>query len=81
MLFYSCGEIVDKIKMPTPYISALAFGGPHLDKLFITTGTFTWDLDDGTPDNVNCKPPAGQLLMIDNFGVKGKTFRKACCVC
>lgn len=80
-IFHSCGEIVDEITMPTPFISAVTFGGPRLDTLVIATGKLANDINTGMLAEVDNEPPAGQLLLIKNFGVKGKTFRKACCAC
>lgn len=54
-------KIVKEIAMPTAQVTSLAFGGPNLDILFVTTA--------GKP-----KPqlaPAGGLFKITGLGVKG----------
>lgn len=54
-------EIVREISMPTEQVTSLAFGGPNLDILFVTTA--------GKPKP---KPaPAGGLFKIMGLGVKG----------
>lgn len=54
-------QVAREIPMPTPQITSLAFGGPEMDILFVTTA--------GKP-----KPqaaPAGGLFKITGLGVKG----------
>lgn len=53
--------VVREIPMPTAQVTSLAFGGPNLDVLFVTTA--------GRPAP---KPaPAGGLFKITGLGVKG----------
>lgn len=54
-------KIVKEISVPTAQVTSLAFGGPNLDILYVTTA--------GKP-----KPqpaPAGGLFKITGLGVKG----------
>lgn len=54
-------SIVREISMPTAQVTSMAFGGPNLDILFVTTA--------GNP-----KPkaaPAGGLFKVTGLGVKG----------
>lgn len=60
------GQIIKEIPIPTSQVTSLAFGGPKLDILYVTTA--------GKP-----KPqpaPAGHLFKITNLGVKGKKMNK-----
>lgn len=53
--------VIHEIPMPTPQVTSVAFGGPNLDILYVTTA--------GKP-----KPqaaPAGGLFKITGLGVKG----------
>ncbi|XP_055296415.1 regucalcin-like [Sitodiplosis mosellana] len=55
------GKILLEIPIPAKKVTAVAFGGPNLDILYVTTGA----KDD--PDNVN----AGLLFKVTGLGVKG----------
>lgn len=59
-------EIIREIPMPTAQITSLAFGGPGLDILYVTSA--------GRP-----KPqpaPAGGLFKITGLGVKGRPMNE-----
>ena len=54
------GERLHQIKMPCKRISAVAFGGPELNHLYITTI--------GTGDD---SPDAGNLFVVEVTGARG----------
>jgi len=59
------GRVDRVIEMPVDKPTALAFGGPHLDRLYITTAS-----QHMTPDELAAQPLAGALLMLEP-GVRG----------
>ncbi|ETN60306.1 anterior fat body protein [Anopheles darlingi] len=61
----SSQKVVLEIKLPTEQITSVAFGGPQLDELFVTTS-----LNGGKP------APAGALFRVTGLGVKGKPMHK-----
>ncbi|CAH1966919.1 unnamed protein product [Acanthoscelides obtectus] len=52
-----CGHILDKIELPTPQITAVSFGGPNLDLMFVTTARIPIN---GTPP----PDPAGTTYLL-----------------
>lgn len=63
VLFRSKREIVDKIEIPTRYITAPAFGGPNLDILFVTTASLPMDFRTGVAGKP-LPPPAGYVFQV-----------------
>ena len=59
------GELISKIEVPAHNVTSCAFGGPDLDKLYITTSSF-----DMTEEEQKKYPNAGSLF-VANPGVKG----------
>ena len=57
----SSGKEIQKVELPCVETTACAFGGPQLDRLFVTTGIKS-DLDE---------PDAGKVFVIDGLGVRG----------
>lgn len=55
------GEKLQQIDIPAVETTACAFGGPELDRLFVTTG-LKKDADE---------PDGGKVFVIDGLGVKG----------
>jgi sugar lactone lactonase YvrE len=55
------GEKLEQIDIPAVETTACAFGGPDLDRLFVTTG-IKKDADE---------PDAGKVFVIDGLGVQG----------
>lgn len=37
-ILYRTGEVIMEIEMPIPQVTDVAFGGPNLDILYVTTG-------------------------------------------
>lgn len=59
------GKLVRMIDMPVKLVSSVAFGGPGLDRLFVTTIAHGIG---GEP----VEPGAGALYVIDGLGAKGR---------
>lgn len=55
------GETLQQIDLPAVETTACTFGGPQLDRLFVTTGI--------KPDRD--EPDAGKIFVIDGLGVRG----------
>jgi sugar lactone lactonase YvrE len=60
------GKKVSAIEVPVPTATCMAFGGPALDQLFITTGKKGL-----SPEQVEKYPEAGDLFMVP-AGVRGR---------
>ena len=54
------GRVDRVIEMPVPLVTSLAFGGPNLDKLFVTSAR--WDMTD---DQIKAAPHSGGLFVLD----------------
>lgn len=63
--FSTSGECLQTIRLPVEQPSSCAFGGPDLDRLFVTSARE--DLNEGA---LSKQPSAGGLFMLD-VGVKG----------
>jgi gluconolactonase len=57
------GEILQKIDIPTGQLTSVAFGGPNLDILYVTTAAKEFE----TPQS----HPAEQLFKVTGLGVTG----------
>uniref|UniRef100_A0A182TG10 Regucalcin n=1 Tax=Anopheles melas TaxID=34690 RepID=A0A182TG10_9DIPT len=58
-------KLVLEIKIPAEQVTSVAFGGPQMDELFVTTSS------------KGDKPaPAGELFKVTGLGVKGKPMHK-----
>jgi sugar lactone lactonase YvrE len=55
------GEQICKVDLPSVETTACAFGGPNLDRLFVTTGLH----------KTLKEPDAGRVFVIDGLGVQG----------
>ena len=67
------GELLQKIDVPALNVSAVAFGGEHLDELYITTAAL-W-MPEGEEKNY---PDAGKLFVVKPGvrGIKCNYFKK-----
>ncbi|XP_053670876.1 regucalcin-like [Anopheles nili] len=61
----SSQKLLLEIKIPAEQVTSVAFGGPHLDELFVTTSS-----------NGDKPAPAGALFKVTGLGVKGKPMHK-----
>ena len=55
------GKLLDKVSLPCVETTACAFGGPNLDRLFVTTGIHK-SIEE---------PDAGKVFVMDDLGVSG----------
>jgi sugar lactone lactonase YvrE len=55
------GDQLHKVDLPCVETTACAFGGPNLDRLFVTTGLH----------KTLKEPDAGRVFVIDGLGVQG----------
>ncbi|XP_058819338.1 regucalcin-like [Topomyia yanbarensis] len=62
------GKIIQEIKIPAKQVTSVAFGGPNLDELYVTTAK-KQVVD---PQN----PPAGATFKVTGLGVKGTTMNE-----
>lgn len=59
----STGKILLEIDIPAKQVTSVAFGGPNMDILYVTTAATTRDTE---------QPPlAGHLFAVTGLGVKG----------
>ena len=56
-------EVLERIELPVPKVSSIAFGGPHLDVAYVTTAGGTGTAEGG---------PEGTLYRITGLGVVGQ---------
>lgn len=59
------GKLISKIEVPAHNVTACAFGGPNLDKLYITTASVDMTKEE------NAKYPMAGSVFVANPGVKG----------
>lgn len=59
------------IEVPTQLIVNVAFGGPDLNVLFVTTASFPLNANTGLPELRQLSPEAGSLFMIEGIGATG----------
>jgi sugar lactone lactonase YvrE len=55
------GQRVQQVDIPAVETTACAFGGPQLDRLFVTTGIH----------KSKAEPDAGKIFVVDGLGVRG----------
>jgi len=65
------GTVVARIEMPTPNITSLAFGGPDLDVLYLTSADLSGftEASPGAPEHANAE--RGLLYRVTELGVHG----------
>lgn len=67
----SSAKLLGKLKIPAEKVSSVTFGGPKLDKLYVTT------ISRGvTPEKFNEYPMSGKVLEVSGLGVAGKPNRR-----
>lgn len=64
--FDPSGKLIDSFAAPTDLPSCVAFGGPEMDRLFVTSIK-----DSGTGRAVSSHPNGGHLFAIDGLGARG----------
>lgn len=63
------GKLLRFIKLPTDQVTSVAFGGPSLDILYVTSGNIPTDKIIGKEHEQN--PHGGCVYSIKGLGVKG----------
>lgn len=58
------GSLLQELPMPVEQVTSVAFGGPNLDILFVTTAKM--------PIGGEQKPPRGSTFIVTGLGVKGQ---------
>lgn len=66
--FHPDGQLCRLIEMPVKHVSSVAFGGPRLDRLFVTT--IAHDVASGGSEVAD--EAAGSLYVIDGLGIRGR---------
>ena len=64
-IIFSKSKILLEIKLPCLHITSVAFGGPNLDILFVTTAN-----EGGLP------PPSGSVFKVTGLGAQGYPMTK-----
>ena len=64
--FAPSGEIAAAIDLPVSHPTCCCFGGPGLDRLYVTPA-----VEPLTPQQREAEPLAGRVLMLD-LGIKGR---------
>ncbi|KDR17045.1 hypothetical protein L798_09047 [Zootermopsis nevadensis] len=60
------GKLLSRIPIPTPQVTSVAFGGPQLDELYVTSGNIL--LNEGQKE---AYPESGATFRVTGLGVKG----------
>lgn len=68
-------KVVRTIQLPAEIVTGVAFGGPNLDILFVTTASKAFALDSGRIVS-NFSPASGTVYMIRGLGARGFPGRK-----
>lgn len=65
------GALLKKIDLPAERITSVAFGGPNLDILYVTSSAFGL-----TEAQKKIKPDSGSVFAIKNLNVRGRPVSK-----
>ena len=60
------GKLLSHIKIPAPYVTSVAFGGPQLDELYVTTAKIFL-----SEEQLKKYPESGSTFRVTGVGVKG----------
>lgn len=73
VIFFSTGIAERMIHLPVETPTAICWGGPNLDIMFVTTSTIWWDFNipETTGYPLAPSPLRGQVLMIKKLHAKG----------
>lgn len=63
-------KVEQKIEIPAKQVTSVAFGGPNLDILYVTTA----NLKMGTTEMSSNSELAGKLFEVTGLGAKGTTM-------
>lgn len=64
-------KLLGKLNIPSKIVSSVTFGGPRLDKLYVTTISLGV-----TPEKLNEYPMTGKVLEVSGLGVRGTPNRR-----
>lgn len=67
----SSGELLGRLKIAAEKVSSVTFGGPRLDKLYVTTIS-----EDVEAEKFNEYPMTGKVLEVTGLGVRGTLGRR-----
>lgn len=67
----SSGKLLGKLKIAAEKVSSVTFGGPQLDKLYVTTISYGV-----AADKYREYPLTGKVLEVSGLGVKGTPNRR-----
>lgn len=82
MLYFSNGQLLKTVIMPTRYLGSNTYGGCQLDKLYVLTAQLDADIITGTPLNTtSISSPAGSLLVFYGMGRGQQQSKKPCIGC
>jgi len=65
------GTVVDRIEAPTPNITSLAFGGPDLDVLYLTSADLSGFAEPPPGAPTHAEAERGLLYRVTGLGVRG----------
>lgn len=60
------GKLLGHIEIPAPHVTSVAFGGPQLDELYVTTATIFL-----SEEQLKKYPGSGSTFRVTGVGVKG----------
>ena len=61
------GELINRIYLPTTFVTSCAFGGEELEHLYVTTSQ-----SELKEDQKEKEPDAGSVFRLSNLGVRGQ---------
>lgn len=68
--------MVDVIKLPTNTVINLAFGGPNLEHLMVTSAALPINIATGVPKDEPVNDSAGSLFIVSGLSQRGRNGRK-----
>lgn len=60
------GKLLSRIEIPVPQVTSVAFGGPQLDELYVTTASILL-----SEEQLKKYPRSGTTFRVTGVGVKG----------
>lgn len=69
-------QFLGMIDLSTEIITAVAFGGPKMDILFVLSSSLPLNIYTGQSTNGMLSSSAGSLFMVDGLGTKGFAPKK-----
>ncbi|XP_055304005.1 regucalcin-like [Sitodiplosis mosellana] len=71
-------KLVKEIEIPAKIVSSVAFGGKHLDTLFVTSGGRGYNFNTGDLTNKRYRGESGSVFMVKDLNAKGFPGRSVC---